>query len=280
MILVTGCNGQLGSELRLLLTDKEAVFVDRMICDITKLDQLEKIVLSYRITSIINCAAYTAVDLAETESEKAFLVNETGALNVATVAKKYSLSLVHISTDYVFDGKSFTPRHEDHPVNPVSIYGKSKLAGENKILEINPKGIIIRTSWLYSQFGKNFVKTILKAGNERESLKVVYDQIGSPTNAGDLAKAIVLILPNLQNANCEIYNYSNEGVISWYDFAKTICEIKRLKCKVYPIESHEYPALAPRPFYGILSKDKIKKKFNLEIPYWRESLEKMLITSN
>jgi len=276
MILVTGCNGQLGSELRLVLTDENAIFLDRASCDITKIEQLEKIIIDNNILSILNCAAYTAVDLAEEEVDKAFQINELGAFNVATIAKKYSLTLVHISTDYVFEGFACSPRHEDHPVNPNSVYGQSKLAGEKKILEIKPNGIIIRTSWVYSKFGKNFVKTILKAASEREFLKVVYDQVGSPTNAGDLAKLIVSLLPKLQNEACEIYHYSNEGAISWYDFAQAICELKNLQCKVFPIESDEYVTLAPRPAYSVLSKNKLKKKFGIEIPHWRESLKNYL----
>jgi dTDP-4-dehydrorhamnose reductase len=276
MILVTGCNGQLGSELKLALSSDEAIFVDRASCDITNIEQLEKIIIDNNISSILNCAAYTAVDLAETEIDKAFLINEIGAFNVATVAKKYSLTLVHISTDYVFEGVDCTPRHEDQPVNPSSVYGKSKLAGEQKIMEIKPNGIIIRTSWVYSKFGKNFVKTILKACSEREFLKVVYDQVGSPTNACDLAKLIVSLLPKLQNEACEIYHYSNEGAISWYDFAQAICELKNLPCKVFPIESDEYVTRAPRPAYSVLSKSKLKKKFGIEIPYWRESLKNYL----
>ena len=276
MILVTGCNGQLGSELRLILAASEAIFVDRANCDITNLEQLEKIIVDNKILSILNCAAYTAVDLAETEIEKAFLVNELGSFNLATIAKKHSLILVHISTDYVFDGVASTPRHEDHPVNPSSIYGKSKLAGEQKILGVKPNGIIIRTSWVYSKFGKNFVKTILKAGSEREFLKVVYDQVGSPTNAVDLAKLIVSLLPKLQNEACEVYHYSNEGAISWYDFAQAICEMKKLTCKVFPIESDEYVTPAARPNYSVLSKNKLKQKFGVEIPYWRESLKNYL----
>jgi dTDP-4-dehydrorhamnose reductase len=240
------------------------------------MEQLEKIIKENNISSILNCAAYTAVDLAETEIEKAFLVNELGAFNLATIAKKHSLTLVHISTDYVFDGIACTPRHEDHPVNPSSVYGKSKLAGEQKILDIKPNGIIIRTSWVYSNFGKNFVKTILKAGSEREFLQVVYDQIGSPTNACDLAKLIVSLLPKLQNETCEVYHYSNEGAISWYDFAQAICEMQKLACKVFPIESDEYVTSAARPNYSVLSKNKLKQKFGVEIPYWRESLKNYL----
>lgn len=272
MILVTGSNGQLGSELKLLLSTSEAVFVTSKDCDITSLDQIEKIISQNKITHIINCAAYTAVDLAEKEIEKAYLVNETGPYNLAVVSKRHDITLIHISTDYVFDGKMSNPIHEDHIPNPVSAYGKSKLAGENKIIEVGPKGIIIRTSWLYSSFGKNFLKTILKASEERESLKVVNDQIGTPTYAADLANAILKIIPKLGDIKSEIYNYSNEGEISWFDFALCICDLKKRNCKVYPIESSEYPTPTPRPAYSVLSKDKIKAKFNLVIPFWKDSL--------
>lgn len=275
MILVTGANGQLARELRLLLSSKEALFVDRRDGDITNFEQIDNILSTQKFHSIINCAAYTAVDLAETEPLKAFEVNEKGAENLAVLAKKYSIKLVHISTDYVFSGSTYRPMNEETPTAPISVYGKSKLAGEQKILSINPRGVIVRTSWLYSRFGKNFVRTIVNLGNERDVLKVVYDQVGSPTNAADLAAAIVHILPKIDGDKCEIYHYSNEGAISWYDLAQEIKELRKLKCKIYPIESSQYPLPAPRPYYSVLSKDKIKTKFELEIPYWKESLVKL-----
>lgn len=276
MILVTGSRGQLGNELKLLLNESDAFFATKEDCDITNLEQLERVINKYNIKSIINCAAYTAVDLAEKEADKAFLINEEGASNLARTAKKHSLKLIHISTDYVFDGNHPSPLTEAKIASPVTVYGKSKLAGEEAILKISPTGIIIRTSWLYSVFGNNFVKTIVKLASSKENLNIVYDQIGTPTYAKDLAEVIIKILPQIQTDTCEIFHYSNEGAISWYDFAQAICEIKRFSCKLYPIESFEYPTPTPRPAYSVLNKRKIKEKFNITIPYWKESLKQCL----
>jgi dTDP-4-dehydrorhamnose reductase len=276
MILVTGSNGQVGNELKNLLNEKEALFVDRKNGDITNSEQIENLIITHNISTIINCAAYTAVDKAENEKEKAFLINEAGARNLASLAKKYSIKLVHISTDYVFPGNTPTPLTEDSPTAPFTVYGESKLAGEKAILNIRPTAVIIRTSWLYSEFGNNFVKTIVKYASERSEMKIVYDQVGSPTYAKDLAEAIIAIIPKMKDGECDLFHYSNEGAVSWFDFANAICEIKKIKCRLIPIESFEYPTPTPRPKYSVLSKKKIKQTFNISIPYWKDSLAKCL----
>lgn len=273
MILITGSNGQLGSELKLILNESEAIFGERNTCDITNNEQLETVIVDNKIKTIINCAAYTNVELAEKEKIKAFQVNEVGVTNLALLAKKYSIKLIHISTDYVFNGKSNLPLSETDSTSPVTQYGKSKLAGENAILEISPTALIIRTSWLYSNYGNNFVKTIIKNASTKDSLNIVFDQIGTPTYALDLAKVLIDIIPKIKLGSCEIIHYSNEGAISWYDFAKAICEIKKFTCKINPIESFEFPTSAPRPAYSVLNKRKIKEVYNVSIPYWKESLK-------
>jgi dTDP-4-dehydrorhamnose reductase len=276
MILVTGCNGQLGMELQQILKSDEAIFADRKIADIENYDQVEKLILEKNVNSIINCAAYTNVDLAEKEVDKAFGVNEKGALNMALLAKKYNLTLIHISTDYVFDGSGNVPLKEDDPTYPISVYGKSKLAGEKRILEVNPNGAIIRTSWLYSRFGKNFYNTMVKLGNERNDLNVVFDQVGTPTCASELAKSIILILPKIKSESCEIYHYSNEGIASWFDFAVAIMKKNKSQCLVFPIESKDYVTPARRPVFSVLKKDKIKNKLGVSILHWQLAMDKYL----
>ena len=275
-ILVTGANGQLGSEIRELisdLTEYEFIFTDLPDLDITDHGGVEQFVDEKHIDLIINCAAYTAVDRAEEESELADKINHLAARNLARIAKKRNIKLVHISTDYVFDGHSWLPYKETDSPNPQCVYGKTKLDGENAIREINPlNSIIIRTSWLYSRFGNNFVKTMLRLGKERDELGVVYDQIGSPTYDRDLAKAILDILPKLKNNGVEVYHYANEGICSWYDFAKAIFEMTDLHIKVNAIETWQYPLPARRPFYSCFNKNKIIKTYDLEIPYWKTSL--------
>jgi dTDP-4-dehydrorhamnose reductase len=204
-------------------------------------------------------------------------VNSSAARVLSEVSKKYNCLLIHVSTDYVFDGKSWTPYTETDAINPISVYGKSKAAGEKAILESSGKAIIIRTAWLYSSFGKNFVKTMLKYAKEKEFLNVVFDQTGTPTYARDLAATILHIIPyTLTNNGVEIYHFSNEGVISWFDFAKAITEEAGISCKINPINSKDYPQAAPRPFYSVLDKGKIKKNFDIDIPYWRDSLKECL----
>ena len=279
-ILVTGANGQLGSEIRELISDLpvfEYIFTDLPDLDITDHGGVEQFVDEKHIDLIINCAAYTAVDRAEEESELADKINHLAGRNLARIAKKRNIKLVHISTDYVFDGHSGQPYKETDPPNPQCVYGITKLDGENAIREINPlNSIIIRTSWLYSSFGNNFVKTMLRLGKERDELGVVYDQIGSPTYARDLAKAILDILPKIKNSGVEVYHYANEGICSWYDFATEIMKLKRLNCKVNPITTEQYPTKAKRPMNSTLDKTKIIAKFNLKIPNWKNSLVCML----
>ncbi|TQV64333.1 MAG: dTDP-4-dehydrorhamnose reductase [Sulfurovum sp.] len=274
-ILVTGANGQLGSEVRELSVNYpySFFFTDKDELDITDFNALKSFVDEKCINAIINCAAYTAVDKAQREKESANVINHLATKYLAQIAKEKEIKLVHISTDYVFDGKNYRPYLESDSVNPQSVYGQTKLDGEKVMMDINPKNsLIIRTSWVYSSYGTNFVKTMIRLGKEKESLGVIYDQVGTPTYAQDLARAILEILPQINNEEVQIYNYSNEGVLSWYDFAKEIMKMAKLLCKINPIETKEYPTPASRPHYSLLNKSKIKKAFNLEIPYWKESL--------
>ena len=241
--------------------------------NITAEAEVDKYFAACKPDVIINCAAYTAVDKAETEESRAYLINATAVGILARMATKYKALLVHVSTDYVFDGTAFLPYQETDNTNPVSVYARSKYAGELAVAENATRAIILRTSWLYSAFGNNFVKTILKYGKERDLLNVVFDQIGTPTYARDLAKAILSIIPEVMQCNSvEVYHYSNEGVASWYDFAKAIIEISGLGCRINPIGTKDYPLPATRPFYSVLNKSKLKEKFGLEIPYWRDSV--------
>ncbi len=275
-ILVTGSNGQLGSELRYLSThypNYTFTFSDRASLDLSNLCKMEDFFEQAHYDVIINCAAYTAVDKAESEPELADTINHRFVSLLAKLAKKNNAKLIHISTDYVFDGTSFRPYIETDPTKPQGVYGRTKCDGEKAIMSVAPKNtIIIRTSWVYSSYGNNFVKTMLRLGKERESLGVIYDQIGTPTYARDLAKTILDILPNINNKSPEIYHYSNEGVASWYDFAKAIFELSATVCQVNPITTDQYPTPAVRPHYSLLNKAKMKKEFNLDIPYWRDSL--------
>lgn len=278
-ILVTGSNGQVGSEIKELSTQYKYnfFFTTKASIDITSKDEIQSFCEINNINTIINCAAYTAVDKAQTDIENADLVNRKAVKKLALVSKKLNIKLVHISTDYVFDGKSFKPYCEAFQTNPQGVYGKTKLDGENEMIKINPKNsIIIRTSWVYSFYGTNFVKTMLRLGREKESLGVVFDQIGTPTYAKDLAQTILDILSKINNEKMEIYHYSNEGVLSWYDFAKEIMKMAKLECKINPIESYEYLTPAKRPYYSLLNKSKIKKEFNIEIPYWKDGLDDCL----
>ncbi len=269
-ILVTGANGQLGTELQKLLPN--AMFADIDVLDITDLEAVRKFVNDNQIDVIVNCAAYTAVDKAEDDVELAQKINEDGPRNLALSGAK----IVHISTDYVFSGTNHKPYLPEDATNPVSVYGKTKRAGELAVLDNAKIAVVIRTAWLYSAHGNNFVKTMRRLGSEKESLNVVADQIGSPTYAEDLAQAIVTILPQINEVNKGIYHYTNEGVCSWYDFATEIMSLSGLACKVKPISSSAYPTKATRPFYSVLSKEKIKNVFNIEIPHWKESLVKCL----
>jgi len=316
-ILVTGANGQLGSEIKELV-DKAATlvaqestffFTDRETLDITNFHAMEEFIDTNEIDTIVNCAAYTAVDKAETDAYNADAINHVAVKDMAKLSKEKGLKLIHISTDYVFNGKNYMPYKEDDATAPNGVYGQTKLDGEHAILEIAPKGaIIIRTSWVYSTYGANFVKTMLRLGKERQELGVIFDQVGTPTYARDLAQVILDILPKigsevtsfptsslgmqidgnvtspsmhsqagaLKRDGVEIYHYSNEGVLSWYDFAKEIMRMAKLTCQVNPIETKEYPTPAVRPHYSLLNKAKIKKDFNITIPYWKDSLDDCL----
>lgn len=278
-ILVTGSNGQLGSEIRELSSEFEYnfFFTQRDSLDMSKLDELQEYVEQNKIDIIVNCAAYTAVDKAESDEEAADIVNHLAVQKLAQISKENDIKLIHISTDYVFDGTNFKPYVEEDTTSPNGVYGKTKLDGEKAMLEINPQNsIIIRTSWVYSSYGANFVKTMIRLGKEKESLGVIFDQVGTPTYARDLAKAILEIIPKIKNQNVEIHNYSNEGVLSWFDFAKEIMRMAKLECKVNPIETKEYPTPAKRPHYSLLNKAKIKKEFDIAIPYWKDSLDECL----
>ena len=267
MFLVTGSNGQLGNCLRLLLGDN-AVYVDKDELDITDFDAVQKFCAGSKFTTIINCAAYTAVDKAEDDEEIARLINAVGPANLAQTG----IPLVHISTDYVYDGTNCRPYVETDTPNPRSAYGRTKLEGEKLVMQYASTCIIIRTAWLYSEFGHNFVKTMRRLGAERPTLNVVFDQCGTPTYAGDLAQAIVNILPQLTPGTKEIFHFSNEGVCSWYDFAVEIMRLSNLPCQVMPIESKDYPTSVVRPHYSVLNKHKIKSTFGLSVNHWKESL--------
>ena len=279
-ILVTGGNGQLGSELKEIASnypDYNFLFTDVKDLDITNHTAVAAFIKSNNINVIINCAAYTAVDKAESEPKLSDAINHLAVANFAQIAKDNNIKLIHISTDYVFDGTNHKPYVETDTPNPKSVYGVTKLDGELAMQQINPaNSIIIRTSWVYSKFGNNFVKTMLRLAETRDEISVVADQIGSPTNAADLAEAILNILPQISNETVELFHYSNEGVCSWYDFAKAIFEIDGLTIKANPIESAQYPTPAERPFYSVLNKKKIKEKYKIKVPYWKDALIKCM----
>jgi dTDP-4-dehydrorhamnose reductase len=278
-ILITGADGQLGQELQLLLKNKEynVIAVNKAALDVSNKQTVTDFFEKNAVDIIINCAAYTAVDKAEGEVEKCYSINEEGAENLAEICKKTNAILIHISTDFVFDGSASKPIQETEHTHPLSIYGKSKLAGEQAIAASGCKYIIIRTSWLYSSFGANFAKTILRLAKDRDSLGIVCDQIGSPTYAADLAAVIgkFILKPNLEGL-LGIYHFSNSGVASWYDFAVAIKNIRELSVSIKPIETFEYPTPAVRPSYSVLNCRKIKQTLEMEIPHWQESLTKCL----
>ena len=283
-VLVTGCDGQLGTELRRLVKNGccsfcRFLFVDVNVLDICNRAEMHNYFKTNHIDVVINCAAYTAVDRAETEAEAAFAVNRDGVAILSECCVEEGAYMIHISTDYVFDGTSNVPYKETSPLNPTGIYGLSKKEGEDVMREKGVDGIIIRTAWLYSAFGNNFVKTMLRLGTEKEQISVVADQHGSPTWAADLASAILHILQHTDIKNThglEIYHYTDEGECSWYEFASAIMQFAGKKCQVIPISSDEYPASCHRPLYSVLDKTKIKELFGLVIPMWDDSLQKML----
>ena len=277
-ILITGSKGQLGNEMQQAATRYPQfnyiyTDVDELdICDKTALDSFVK---ANSVNFIVNCAAYTAVDKAEDDVELCYKINSDAVRNIGEVAALNGIKVVHVSTDYVFDGTNHIPYDEDQEVSPATVYGKSKLAGEQALLESCNEAVIIRTAWLYSSFGNNFVKTMIKLGTDRDSLNVVFDQVGSPTYAADLAEAIMKVISS-ENFVPGIYHFSDEGVCSWYDFTKTIHKIARITCNVQPIESKDFPARTPRPHYSVLNKAKIKSTYGITIPHWEESLEKCI----
>lgn len=269
-ILITGSRGQLGTELSKLLPD--AVLTDVAELDITDLNAVQKFVKENGIGTIINCAAYTAVDKAEDDAALAEKINVLGPENLS----KTGCKIIHISTDYVFDGKGYKPYAPEDETKPISVYGKTKRAGELAVLQNAKEAVIIRTAWLYSPYGNNFVKTMRRLGAERESLNVVADQVGTPTYAGDLAKAIVQILPQISEKTRGIYHFTNEGVCSWYDFATEIMDESGLKCQVNPIPTSAYPTRAERPAYSVLDKTKTKNTFGIQIAHWKRALQKCI----
>jgi dTDP-4-dehydrorhamnose reductase len=274
-ILVTGVNGQLGSELKELsvhYSQFEWVFADRSVLDLSDLGSISNVLDTIQPQIIINCAAYTAVDKAETETELADVLNHQAVAILAQWTQSYSAQLLHVSTDYVFDGNSSTALTEDAPTGPINVYGQTKLAGEQVCLCENPNAIVIRTSWVYSRFGNNFVKTMSRLMQERDSLNVVNDQIGSPTYAADLAEAILTIITH-PHWQAGIYHFSNEGEISWYEFALAIQEIGGFNCVISGIPSSDYPTPAKRPHYSLLDKSKIATTFRVVVPAYRESLK-------
>ena len=280
VVLVTGAKGQLGQSLQFIsgkYTDIDFVFCDSSTLDITNLNNVKHVFQQFKPNYCINAAAYTAVDKAESESEKAFAINVTGAKNLAEVCKETNCILLHISTDFVFDGTKKTPYTEADIPNPTGVYGQTKLDGEKAIQGTFDNYYIIRTSWVYSQFGANFMKTMLRLASERDSLSVVNDQIGTPTHAVHLAECLVKIIktnnqqPTINNFG--IYNFSNEGQCSWYDFAKKIFEINNINLNLQPIPTTSYPTPAQRPSYSVLDKSKIKRVFGVEIEDWEESLK-------
>ncbi|WP_321322068.1 dTDP-4-dehydrorhamnose reductase [Labilibaculum sp.] len=279
-ILITGSKGQLGTEIKELsakFSNLQFFFTDIEELDISSLDAIKNYISNKQISYIVNCAAYTNVDQAEEDEVTARLINVDAVKNLATVASQNNITLVHISTDYVFSGDNSVPYSEDQKAKPMGVYGRTKFEGEENIRNICQKHIIIRTSWLYSPFGKNFLKTMLRLGKEKKSLGVVFDQIGTPTYAHDLASAILQIIESIDK-NSEFndfgtYHYSNEGVCSWYDFAIEIQNTSKNRCKINSIESRDFQCLAQRPHYSVLNKSKIKHIFTLEIPHWRSRIE-------
>lgn len=278
-ILVTGANGQLGNEMRNLSSTDPAnryLFTDVQELDITDLARVQAFLSENVVDYIVNCAAYTAVDKAESDIELCRKINAFAVENLAKASAAIGARMIHVSTDYVYSGTHYMPYVESDAVAPTSVYGVTKLEGEQLLLAANPASVILRTSWLYSPYGNNFVKTMLRLGREREKLSVVFDQVGTPTYAADLAAAIVAIL-NAPEFIPGIYNFSDEGVCSWYDFTLTIHRMAGIDtCRVSPIDTADYPSAATRPFYSVMNKKKIKATYGVKIPHWEESLQKCI----
>ncbi len=287
-IIITGASGQLGSELKIRKNNPsfEMIFTDLPDLDLNDKPAVKDFILERKPDFIINCAAYTAVDKAESEKELAYSINADVPDHIAGLCEASGINLIHISTDFVFPGTGNTPIREDDETKPVNHYGKTKLEGEKKVLQNCRNAIILRTSWLYAVHGHNFVNTMIKASSERDLLRVVYDQVGSPTFAGDLAEAILEMITKLNSGSNDIkqlrgiYHYSNEGVASWYDFASAVFKIKKIRTRLIPVSTADYPTPARRPAYSVLDKTRIKENFGLSIPYWRDSLEKCLSQMN
>ena len=276
-ILVTGANGQLGCEMRRLgaVSPNNYIFTDVAELDITDSDAVMRVVKECAIEAIVNCAAYTNVDKAESDEAMAELINAVAVGNLARAMKEVGGTLFHVSTDYVFGREGNTPRTEDMPLDPLGVYGRTKLHGEEAIVQSGCKALIFRTAWLYSEFGNNFLKTMMRLTAEREQINVVFDQVGTPTYAGDLALAIFSIIEaGVYEGNEGIYHFSDEGVCSWYDFAVEIAAAAgNTSCRINPCHSSEFPSPVTRPPYSVLDKTKIKNTFDIDIPHWRESME-------
>lgn len=282
-ILVTGANGQLGHSIRRLAADYPQfafVFTDVDTLDICDARAVDAFIREQQADYIVNCAAYTAVDKAEDDEALCLRINRDAVRNLGEAARAAGARVVHVSTDYVFDGTGHLPYVETDATCPASVYGRTKLAGEQVLLEVCPDAVIIRTAWLYSEFGSNFVKTMLRLGKEREQLSVVFDQVGSPTYAGDLAATILSVLAQAEEEQQAfvpgIYHFTDEGVCSWYDFAVKIMELGGVPCRVFPIESKDYPAKAARPHFSVLNKAKIKAAYKIGIPHWEVSLRECM----
>ena len=284
-ILITGAQGQLGNEFRFLSFTHphfRFIFTDVDGLDITKPRQVMNFFSKNKPRFVVNCAAYTAVDKAETDVKLATKINVNGARNLAKAAQAHGAAMIHISTDYVYHNSQNTPFKEGDKVSPKGVYAKTKLRGDLAALKFCEQTLVIRTSWVYGVYGHNFAKTMLRLGKERDSINVVFDQIGTPTNARDLARAILKIMYKAHHQEVDlkacqgVYHYSNEGVTSWYDFTKAIFDIRQLECHVNPIESAQYPTPAQRPPFSVLNKNKIKEVFGLEIPHWVDSLKTVL----
>lgn len=286
-ILITGSNGQLGNQMRLLgaTSSHHYIYTDvsmpegvpTLKLDITDLDEIRALMQAESVDVVVNCAAYTNVEKAEDDYAIADLINHTAAAHLAKVCAEMGATLIHVSTDYVFQGRNCLPCTEDQPTDPLGVYGKTKLAGEVAIEESGCNYIILRTAWLYSSFGNNFVKTMRRLTAERDSLKVVFDQVGTPTYAGDLADTIFKIVEEgMYKEHPGIYHYSNEGVCSWYDFAVEICNLSGNTCNIRPCHSDEFPSKVKRPHFSVLDKTKLKDTFGVSVPYWKDSLEKCI----
>lgn len=277
-ILVTGSKGQLGNEMQVVSKSYPSfcyLFTDVDELDICNKVALDDFIKQNKVDFIVNCAAYTAVDKAEDDVELCYRINSDAVRNLGETAHANGAKVIHVSTDYVFDGTNYKPYNEEQNVCPATVYGKSKLAGEQALLSACPDSVVLRTAWLYSSFGNNFVKTMIKLGAERDALNVVFDQVGSPTYAADLAETIMQIISH-ELFVPGIYHFSDEGVCSWYDFTKTIHRMAGVSCEVSPIESWQYPAKTPRPHFSVLNKAKIKQTYGIKVPHWEDSLKRCI----